>query len=100
MRRLFIGLVILPWAASAALVTQRTDTDGAAATVDGAISTGEYGIGNGYSFTGGGAGFGGQLGPATMYLNSDAANLYIGFSGLGVPVDSNQYVVYFNTRAG
>ena len=84
----------------AALITNRTDNDNAAATVNGSIGTSEYGPANAYSFTGGGSGFGGQLGPATLYVNSDASTLYLGFSGLGIPADSNQYVVYFHTRGG
>jgi len=91
-------LIYMP--ANAALVTSHTETSISSALVDGIISADEYGTGNSYSFTGGGAGFGGQLGPATMYLKTDTTYLYVGFSNLGVPSDGNQYIVYFHTRAG
>jgi len=92
--------LVFGWQAHAALVTTRHDATISTPVVDGVISANEYGPGNGYSFSGGGAGFGGQLGVATMYMKSDAFYLYIGFSNLGIPTDGNQYLVYFHTRAG
>ncbi|HMO51716.1 MAG TPA: PQQ-dependent sugar dehydrogenase [Kiritimatiellia bacterium] len=87
-------------AAAAALVTHHVDLTVASPVVDGVLSANEYGPGNTYSFTGGGAGFGGQFGNATLRMKSDAQNLYIAFSNLGVPTDANQYLVYLNTRPG
>jgi glucose/arabinose dehydrogenase len=88
--------------ATAALVTQHTDTDGTGAIVNGAIGANEYGPGNSYAYTGGGTGFGGQLGNATLHLNSDYQRLYVGFSNLGVhgPANTDQILIYLNTRAG
>jgi hypothetical protein len=84
-------------AASGALVTTHVDgshVDGAA--VDGTIASGEY---NTYSYTGGGAGFGGPLGGGTLHFESDANRLYVGASiagGLG----GNIIAVFLDTHAG
>jgi len=86
--------------AHAALITSHTDTTIGSASVDGIISANEYGPGNAYSYTGGGSGFGGQLGGSTIYLKSDALYLYVGFSSLGVAGDANHYLVYIHTRTG
>jgi glucose/arabinose dehydrogenase/mono/diheme cytochrome c family protein len=92
--------LVFGWQAHAALVTSHHDAAISTPVVDGIISANEYGPGNGYAYSGGGAGFGGQLGAATMYMKSDAFYMYIGFSNLGIPTDGNQYLVYFHTRAG
>ncbi len=84
----------------AALITQHEDQSFQAPVLDGVISSDEYGPGNSYSFSGGGSGFGGQFGNATMYMKASVANLYIAFENLGVPTDANQYLIYFNTRSG
>jgi glucose/arabinose dehydrogenase/mono/diheme cytochrome c family protein len=86
--------------ARSALITTRTDTSISTPSVDGVISANEYGPGNSYSYTGGGTGFGGQLGISTMYMKSDSIYLYIGFSNLGIPSDANQYLIYFHSRPG
>ncbi len=99
-RILPIVLLAFGWESRAALITTHSDAYVSSPSVDGVISPNEYGPGNSYSFTGGGTGFGGQLGPATMYMKSDAFYLYVGFSNLGIPGDGNQYVVYFHTRPG
>jgi len=101
--KLFAATIValsVPLLAHSALITSHSDAYIASAVIDGTISADEYGPGNSYSFTGGGTGFGGQLGPSTMYLKSDSIYLYIGFANLGVPNDGNQYIVYFHTRAG
>jgi glucose/arabinose dehydrogenase len=105
--RLAVALVVLSFSAVSARAQCGpafecgTDADGQGATVNGAISASEYGPFNSYAFSGGGSGFGGQLGASTvLYLNSDAVNLYIGFTNLGVHGDGNQYVFYFQTRPG
>jgi hypothetical protein len=73
----------------------RTDTGvGNSPVVDGVISPGEYGNGA-YSFTGGGNGFGGTVGAGTIYMDSDASNLYIGVDP-GADVN-DVIVVYLNT---
>lgn len=95
-----LAAVLAASSAHAALITQHTDASISSAAVDGTISTNEYGPGNAYSFTGGGSGFGGQLGGATIYMKSDATYLYVAFANLGVPVDANQYLLYLHTRAG
>lgn len=80
----------------AALVTTHTDADrGVGATVDGVINAGEYST---YSYTGGGSGFGGALGSGTLYLESDATNLYFGFQPGGTI--NNLVAVFLDTRAG
>ena len=84
----------------AALVTSHQDQDEVRVVVDGVISANEYGPGNAYAYTGGGAGFGGDLGPATLYVNSDPARLYLGFSNLGVVGNDDQYLIYLHTRPG
>jgi hypothetical protein len=98
--RMFIILLSLASLSRGALVIHHSDSVSGSPVVDGNIAADEYGPGNTYAFTGGGAGFGGELGPATMYMKSDAAYLYLGFSQLGVPTDGNQYIVYFHTRPG
>ena len=99
MKKLLLLLAASALSAQASLITSYTDLDLAGATTDGTISADEYSTGNSFAFTGGGAGFLGTLGGATMYMNSDAANLYIGFSTLGNP-GANQVLIYFNTTAG
>lgn len=99
-RTLSLCLLLTAAAAQAALITQHADTDLQSPVLDGVISANEYGPGNSFSYAGGGSGFGGQLGPATLYMKSDATNLYLGFSGLGTPADGNRYIAYFHTRAG
>jgi hypothetical protein len=73
------GAACLAGVSHAGLVTSHTDAGGPGATVDGILGPNEYGPGNGYAYTGGGSGFGGTLGAATLYMKSDATNLYIGF---------------------
>lgn len=93
-----IAMMLLTGMASAALVTSHTDTDGVGATADGVLGTNEYGPGNSYSYTGGGTGFGGPVGGGTLYFNSDATNLYIGFQPGGNI--NNIAALYLNTGAG
>ncbi len=84
--------------ASAGLVTTQTDTGVGSATVDGVLSPNEYGPGNSYVFTGGGSGFGGTLGAASLYMKSDGTNLFIGFQPGG---NLNDLVgIQLDTRAG
>ena len=99
MKKLFLLLATGALCAEASLITSYTDLDLGGATVDGAISGDEYGTGNSFAYTGGGGGFLGALGNSTMYMNSDGANLYIGFSSLGNP-GANQVLIYLNTQAG
>lgn len=83
--------------AMAALVDSRQDTTAAGAVVDGVLGAGEYGNGA-YSYTGGGAGFGGTLGNGVIYMDSDANNLYIGFQPGG---DLNDNVaIMIDSRGG
>jgi hypothetical protein len=83
---------------SAGLVDTRTDTNTDGATPDGAISANEYGAGNAYSYTGGGGGFGGPVGSGSLYMESDATNLYIGFQP-GNTLNDN-VVIHMDTRTG
>ena len=99
MRKLLVVLVASALCAEAGLITSYTDLDLAGATTDGTISADEYSTGNSFAYTGGGSGFLGSLGNSTMYMNSDGANLYIGFSSLGNPGD-NHFLIYLNTQAG
>ncbi len=87
-------------AVCAALVTHHMDANLYPATPDGIISANEYGSGNAHAFTGGGSGFGGQFGNATVFMKAGPNHLYIAFSNLGVPGDGNQYILYLHTRAG
>lgn len=66
-------------AVRAGLIDTRQDLTAGGATVDGVIGANEYGPGNAYSYGGGGGGFGGTVGNGRVYLESDAANLYVGF---------------------
>ncbi len=84
--------------ALADLIDTRIDTDATGATVDGIISTDEYGLGNAYSYTGAGTGFGGTVGTGTIYFNSDATNLYIGFNA-GAAVN-DLVAILLDTREG
>lgn len=78
----------------------RTDNGGGGATVDGLLGADEYGPGNSYSFTGGGNGFGGTgtLGGGTLYMQSDASKLYIGFQPGGQLNDL--VTIHLDTRDG
>ncbi len=94
-------VVLCPLAARATLITAHTDAGGAGAVVNGTLAAHEYGPANSYAFTGGGAGFGGMLGSATLYVKSDASHVYFGFSSLGVPGGNpDRVVVYLHTRPG
>ena len=84
----------------AALITSHTDTDPNGAVADGVISPDEYGIGNTFAYSGGGSGFSGGLGNATLHLQSDTGYLTLGLSDLGVHTNDDQYLFYFQTRAG
>jgi hypothetical protein len=77
------------------LIDTVVDTTAAGAVLDGTISPGEY-VG---TVSGGGSGFGGPVGGATLGLNSDLANIYFGFSDLG-DMSNNTMVIYFDSRAG
>ena len=93
-------VVVCTVSAPATLITQRTDTDQAGATVNGSIGVNEYGPANSYSFTGGGSGFSGWLGNSTLYANSDGVNLTLGFSNLGINGNADQYIIFLDTRPG
>ncbi len=93
---LMVTLMAVP--ASANLIDTRTDTDAGGATVNGSLDANEYGPGNAYSYTGGGGGFGGTVGGGALYMNSDNANLYIGFDP-GNNLNDNA-VILLDTRAG
>lgn len=100
-RKVLIAVSVLALAAlpaGAQLVDTRVDTDAGGATVNGLLDTDEYGLGNGYSYTGGGAGFGGPLGNGTLFMNSDNANLYVGFDP-GADLNDN-VVILLDTRSG
>lgn len=84
----------------AALITSHADTDPNGAVADGVISPDEYGIGNTFAYSGGGSGFSGGLGNATLHLQSDTGYLTLGLSDLGVHTNDDQYLFYFQTRAG
>jgi hypothetical protein len=99
MSKMMAGLAALmacAGAASAGLIDTRTGTGSASVTRDGTIAANEYGPGNSYSYAGAGGGFGGTLGSSTIYMNSDASNLYIGVT-LGNNINDN-IVMYLNTR--
>ena len=82
----------------AALIDTRIDTTPTGATVDGVLGANEYGPGNSYQYLGAGGGFGGTLGNAALYMNSDLSNLYIGFQP---GADLNDLVfIQLDTRAG
>lgn len=93
-------MAVWTFASPAALITQHADQTPTAPIVDGLIGADEYGPGNTYSFTGGGAGFGGQFGNGTMRVKSSGQHLFLSFTGIGVPTDGNHYLVYLNTRSG
>lgn len=92
-----VALVACAGAASAGLIDTRTGTGSAAVVRDGVISANEYGPGNAYTYAGAGSGFGGTLGGGTIYMNSDASNLYIGVT-LGGDLNDN-IVIFLNTRS-
>lgn len=85
--------------AQAVLVTSHTDATAIGApTKDGILAPNEYGPGNSYAYAGGGGGFGGTVGAGALYMNSDAANLFIGFQA-GNSVNDN-VVIHLDTRTG
>ena len=86
--------------AQAALVSLQADADLSSPAVDGVISLDEYGAGNQFSYAGGGSGFGGELGSATLYMKSDVTNLYIAFANIRTNNNGNQYILYLHTRGG
>jgi len=85
-----------------------TDTTGEGSKVDGILSANEYGASNSFRFRGDGNGFGGMVGhnfdqtPSDwgFYLNSDGANLYIGYKPGADLGASDVAVIYLNTKAG
>lgn len=101
-RALCIASVVLAAAGTASAQFQtRVDTLGAGATVNDVISPGEYGPGNSYSFSANGnTGFGGPVGLSSLYMSSDASNIYIGFQRGQPTMNGNNFVLYLDTRAG
>jgi len=66
-----------------------SDANVAGSTVDAILTTAnEYGPTNSYRFTGGGTSFASVLGGGTLYVNSDAANLYLAYQLGGTLNDS------------
>jgi len=82
------------------MVTERVDTGADGAEADGIVGANEYGSGNALFYTGGGTGFGGGLGNAVLLVESDAGAIGLAFTGLGIHVNDDQYIVYFNSRSG
>lgn len=86
---------------SAQLRDSYTDLTATPAVVDGVISPDEYGPGNEFVYFGGGSGFGGALGGATMYLKSSLDTLFIGFENVLFNASgSDRYVLYLRTGPG
>jgi hypothetical protein len=81
--------------AMAGLIDTRTGPGGGTHTQDGVLGANEFGAGNSQSYTGGGTGFGGTLGNGTIYMDSDANNLYVGFQAGNALNDL--VVIYMNT---
>jgi len=85
--------------AVAQLVDTRVDTTpGSGFVADGVISPNEYGPANAYSYTGGGAGFGGTLGAGRLFMDSNSTNLFLGFQA-GNFLNDN-VAIFINSRAG
>jgi hypothetical protein len=84
--------------AMAGLIDTRTGPGGGTHTQNGVLGANEFGAGNSLSYTGGGTGFGGTLGNGTIYMDSDATNLYIGVQ-VGGNLNDN-IVMYLNTNNG
>src|SRR5436190_9587790 len=102
MRFTILGVAALAAAASqpamAQLVDTRTDTTpGSGFVADGVISANEYGPGNAYFYAGGGGGFGGTLGAGSLYMDSNASNIFIGFQP-GNALNDN-VAIFINSRA-
>jgi hypothetical protein len=93
-----IGDACDPCVVSGHAVLAQVDETSGGATVDGVISANEYGPGNSYAFTGGGTGLGGVLGNGTLYLNTNANNLYVGFQPGASMADT--LVILLDTRPG
>lgn len=85
--------------AQAALVDTVVDTTTGGAAVDGSLGVDEYGLANVYSYTGGGSGFGGTLGSGTIYMESDATNLYVGADIAG-DLGGNAVTIFLDTQSG
>lgn len=81
--------------ARAGLINTVVDNTPGGATVDATVNGGEY-VG---TVSGGGTGFGGPVGGATMSVDSDANGIYIGLSSLG-DYTGNSIRVYFDTKSG
>ncbi len=98
----FLGLALVgllgSGIAAAALIDTRIDSTAGGASVDGVLGANEYGAGNSYNYRGAGSGFGGTLGAGTLYMESDASNLYIGFQP-GANLNDNVFIM-LDTRAG
>ena len=90
-----IALATATATAHAGLANTTIDTTIGGATVDGVVNPGEYAG----SVTGGGGGFGGPVGGATLSLDSDANGIYFALSNLG-DISSNSIRVYFDTTGG
>ena len=98
-QRIFLLAAVMSFNATSfgGLIDSRTNNSPSTPTPDGVISANEYGPGNSYSYTGSGGGFGGTLGSGTLYFQSDATNLYIGFQP-GNQLNDN-VVIHLDTRA-
>lgn len=88
-----VGIFSVP--VSGGLVDTVVDTTLGGATVDGTVGVDEY-VG---TVSGGGGGFGGPIGGATLHLDSDANGIYMGLANLG-DYTNNAIRVFFDTKPG
>ncbi len=94
---LFAGalLIGISGAGASADVIDTVFGSGTGATVDGSVAGGEYAA----TVSGGGGGFGGPVGGATLSLDTSATGIHFALSGLG-DYSGNSIRIYFDTRDG
>ena len=85
--------------AHAGLVDTITDSSpGLSGAIDGTLDADEFGMGNSQKVLGSGTGFGGTVGNGSLYFDSSATDLKIGFLP-GASLNDN-LVLYIDSRAG
>jgi len=90
-----LAVAVTAWTASAGLVDTVVDSTAGGPTLDGVINPGEYSG----TVSGGGAGFGGPVGGATLHLDADANGIYLGFENLG-DISNNTMMIWIDSVAG
>ena len=98
----YLSLILIGAACTAAhaglVDTINDNSPGLSGAIDGTLDADEFGAGNSQKVLGSGTGFGGTVGNGSLYLDSSATDLKVGFTP-GASINDN-LVIYIDSRAG